>query len=784
MAITWGSWNDYGSTNGGSMRIGFDITPSVVTNTSATFTATVGVYTQNERPFTSAPDSQQLNFYDDWGSLGPAYTNAEGTAPVLRHTKVYTYTYGAYYSTASPGTVNLCGEVHDGPIPFVCVAVVIPGRPPDPPDPPSSVVLTRNSDTQATLTWTRNATTAKPYNNQTIQLRRWDGATPWTDAGFASIVSASGTATSYVKSGLEANHAYQLRIRSENAGGSSAWVNSGVIFMTPAAPSAASSVMGSTGTAITTTWTDNAYNYSPTAPLTWKVQRSVSGGAFADIGTVASQAMTSFTDLTANTALTNAYRVAALAGALQSAYTTAATVPAATPPLAPTLLSPNGTSVDLVNDANFFQWTHNPGPTGTVATHFSIEYSSNAGSTWMALPGAANVASGVAGFTVPAGTLSNGVAYLWHVKTEGVVSAGFGPFSASAALTGSTRPTVTLNQPTSTTHTLSIIASWSYAQAELFPQAAWQALLYAADGVTLLEEKDGFDASSTTIFAYPAVTGTTYVVKVRAQSSVGIWSNYASVTTAYSLFPPADVTASGEYVLCTGGVLLHFAPTASILGTTVDVALITLERRTGGSDWVTLADGLLVPTDFLDTLPTTNGLNEYRITAVSATPSRAVMPILSVQGTDGQNASGDPLWAWIAYGDNFENILRVHGDLQISETTAREKTNQHFLGRAKPVALVGQATDRAVTTSGRLFFDQFCPDLIPDNCKYDSPAEGWNTAGLVSDAVCYRDYTGRRFFGTLSDVAVGEVSWPGISSVRFTVTEIDFTERYVQLVVM
>jgi hypothetical protein len=773
--IIWGEWNGSG---GNQMRIGFDISVTGVSSGTPSITWTIDVYTQNQYAYHG--NTGHLNYYQDLPLGMTAFTNNEGTSPVYRETKTWTYTYSTFGS--SPGHLHLSAEVHDGmnAIPFVTVTVDIPPRPYDPPAPPSAVVLTRNSDTQVTLNWTRNATTAAPYNNQTVQLRRWDGATAWTEASWASIASVSGTATSYVKNGLEANHAYQLRIRSENAFASSAWVESNIILMSPAAPSGVTSAMNSTGSAITTTWTDQAYTYPATG--TWKIQRSVNGGAFADLGTVAGKTPTSYTDNTANTTVSNAYRVAAVVGALLSAYAVAPTVPAATPPLAPTLLSPNGSSVDFVNDGAVLTWQHNPGATGVIQTHFTIEKSINAGSTWTALAGATDVASTASSFTLAPGVLSNGVPYLWRVRTEGIVAAGYGPNSAGAAVTGSTKPTVTRTLPTSSTNTYKIIASWVYAQAELYPQAGYQVRLYDSTGTVLLEEINGFDDASSVIFAYAAVSGTSYVVTIAVKSSLGIWSTVSSITTAYVLFPPANVTSSGEYQLCTGTVLLHFAPTAAVVGVTVDIESITLERRTPGSDWVTLATGLLIPTDFLDTLPATHGVNEYRITAVSATPSRATMPLLVVEGADGLN-EGDPLWAWVSYGDNFEFDLRVHGELDITETTGRVKAQQYFLGRPKPVALVGQNTRRAVSVGGSLFYDQRCavPSAV-DLCTYDSPPAAWSEAGITSEVVCYRDFTGRRLFGTLSDISVKDTLWPGMGQVGFSVTEVDFTERYVQLV--
>ena len=775
MAIQWGVWNAYG---GNAMRVGFDVTVSPVTSASTSVTWTLKAYTQNQYRYYS--EAQKLHYYDVFGSLYTYFTNDEGTDPVLRDTKTYTYTYTTYGS--SPGHLHFsmeANEFHPGPIPYITVDAEIPARPYSLPAAPTSAVLTRSSDVQAVLNWTRNSVPEGLYVNQTIAMRTWSGAETWTEDDWVNVATVSGTATSYTRTGLSANRVYQFRVRAENPTGSSAWAVSNVIFMTPAAPSNVVSVMNSTATAITTTWTDLSYTYPATG--TWTIQRSVAGGAYSNIGTVSGKTPTSFTDSSPSVGVTNRYRVAAVVGALQSSYTEGNIVSAPTPPLAPTLLSPNGISVDFVNDAVVFAWQHNPGGTGTLQTHFTIEYSSNAGASWSALPGATDVLSASSSFTLAAGTLTNATPYLWRVRTEGIVAPGYGPNSASAAVTGSTKPTVTLALPEATTNTIPIVAEWAYSQVELYPQAAYQALLFAADGTTLLEELNGFDASTSVDFTYPTVTGNTYVVKVRAMSSLGLWSNYATATTAFVLFPPAPVTTTGVYQPCTGTVRLTLLPTTAVPGTTVDIESVTIERRVEGGEWVILATGLLIPTDFIDGLPLTRGLNEYRITATSATPSVAVNPILEMYGTDG-DAPGDPLWAWVSYGDNFEFDLRVHGDLQITETSGRVKANQHFLGREKPVTLVGQNVNRSVSVAGSLFFDARCAVDV-DNCTYDSRPAQWRDAGLNSEVVCYRDYTGRRFFGTLADVAVSDGVWPGKASVSYGVTEVHFTERYIQLVV-
>lgn len=781
MAINYGPWWYSWPSNG--LRLGWEITASEVTNASTDITYTLKLYSQNQ--YSYGGDAQSINFKDALGDDGDypdfEFTNSEGSEAVLRTTLTYTYTYTTYGT--SPGDLHMVAELNGGAggiAPYASQTVTIPARPYAPPNPPTSAVLTRNSDTSATLTWTRNSVAGNLYQSQTIAVREWAGATPWTDASWTTVATVSGSATSYTRTtGLQANRAYQFRVRANNSNGSSTWAESGVIFMTPAAPSGVTSALNSTATAITTTWTDNAYTYPATG--TWKIQRSVDGGAYADNGTVASKTPTSYTDNSPAAGSTNTYRVAAVVGALQSAYATGNTVAAPATPQPPTLLAPDGVSVDFVHDDVVFTWQHNPGGTGVAQTKFAIEYSDDAGANWDPLTGAEDVTSAVSSFTLAAGTLANGVPYLWRVKTAGVTSAGYGSFSAAAAVTGSSKPTATFILPIDPTNTFSIIASWAYDQVEVLPQTAWTAQLWNAAGTVLLEEQVGYDSGAEATFAYVAETGTTYGVRVRVMSSAGVWSDWIWTTTEYILLPPVLPISSGTFQPCSGTVLLEFAPGTVTPGTDVAIESITVERRAPGEDWVVLAAGLLIPTEFIDTLPVTNGVNEYRITAVSATPSRATAPILEVAGTDG--AKGSPLWVWLNYGDHFEHVLRVQGDLSISASTGRAKATQHFLGRPKPVALVGQAVTRAVSVGGTLRYDAVCPVSVPDSCRYDTAPSFWEAAGEDAEVVCYRDYTGRRLFGTLGQsVSVEELAWPGMARVGFDVTVVDFTERYILLV--
>lgn len=1163
MTIQWGSY-DLGSSPGGTsgMRVGIEVTNTSVSNGSSSVTFTFKVYTQNYLAYTG--DSQGLAFGGGGGSGSVSFSNSSATgAVVLRATRTYTYNYPSTSYGSSPGGISFSATstgAFDGTSASKSIVAPVPARPYAAPARQTGVTLTRNSDTQATLTWSRAATTAAPYTSQTIQYRYWTGSA-WS--AWMSAATATSTATSYVRTGMSANNIYQFQIRANNTVGSSSFAASNGISMTPAAPSNVVSAVSASGTQITTTWARNhVIPYSPYV-TTYTIQRSVNGAAYAALASgITTQ---SYTDATPG-AGTNRYKVLATTTyppGTSSAYVEGNTVSTIVPPLAPTLLSPNGPVVDLSQPLTF-TWQHNPGADGAAQSMFRIQYSANGGTTWQNL--VSDVASSVSSYTMPGGTLPNQITpYQWQVKTVGVASASYGPYSATATFTGSSVPTTSLYSAgvsaalrtnyllnpsievdtsyynsgngaptlsrvntrafsgtwslrvlatstaaefnavvnglvvgqtytlsayvynpsvggftdfrvnpsgpstgntvttkdawvrstctfvaTGTSHTMffeapggstignnifvdafmledgdtatayfdgstpdttgsdyawigaannsvstaaaltggsgnpTVVAalplkmSWTYAQANGLLQAAWEAELYAADGVALLESLSGTGRGRTAAFASNLTDGTSYVVRTRVQSTVGLWSAWATSTITVSLPVPAPATIAPEYQPCTGAMALHLeglAPassavnrtnlllnpgpnlpsganwasnsaggsaaisyptegespsglcaklswtvaattpsaqlrmaagtgsngrpigagvTAAIMGTfktsvagqtwqlraacytaagasISDVVLATIspggnttfslsathvtpattafilpylnqsagpnmgvgdwvrgwsallevapavttyfdgstpdistvvynwtgavgaststavgrsevaaiaaiiERRIGDGEWVTLGQ-IELPNDFIDTVPLTNGLNEYRATSVSSAPSYNVGPVVEAYGTDGQVRGNCDQWVFVSYGPGFSNILRTRSNLKITSANSRVRASQAFLGRKKPRLAVGQNTNREVGVSATLHWDDFTP--VDDECYYDSPPIDWEAMSDEADIVCYRDYTGRRIFGMLSDVNCEEVRWRGWSTVSFSVTEDYYAEAY------
>ena len=747
-----------------SVGINVSMSPSTVTSGTTSVTITWTVYAKSDSYGFNDPQTMTMS---NAMSATANYTMVSGSgASVTKQV----WSGSQTVSTSTSGTVSrtltaAASGLFNGGTPSHTRSITIPKRPNANPAAPSAVTAVRDSDTQATVAWTSNATAGAPYTSLIIQRRVHSYPDVWS--GWSTIATTSAGATSYVDTTTSTNHRYDYKVRANNSAGSSSYVAAAAyVYTTPAGPSSVTAVGINNGAQIQLSWVDAAY-FSSTN--TWTVQRSVNGGAYANVATGIAQGTVTWTDPSPGVG-SNKYRVAAFraAGSLLSAYTESNTLSTIVVPLAPTLLSPNGTTRDFAVDQTF-SWWHNHGGDGIGQSHYIAEYSSDGGTTW--LPLATNVASSTTFTTVPGGTLTNGVAYLWRVATQGSTTVAFSPWSAPATVVGSSAPTVTPSSPAATVNTLPLVAEWAYNQDESSPQTAWEASLFAVDGTTLLQALAGTTGSVAT-FSYPLVDATSYMVRVRARSGAGVWSEWADAPFNFLLLPPAAATLLGEYQRCSGTVVLSVDVEAPVEDVTVTAEAVSIERSINGGEWVTLVTGISPPVDFIDTLPSLSGVNEYRATTVSGAPSYFVGEPVVVEGTGDDPGCG--LWVFVSYGPGFSNILRVQGEPRISEQSGRTRESHSFLGREKPVLLVGDNTGLSVSFSGKLHYDDRVRST--DECKYDSPPVDWRHAAHHSEIVCYRDYTGRRIFGELSGVEADEILHPGFGSVKFTVLENDYTE--------
>ena len=766
MSIAWGSW-EYSGGNG--MRVGVEATISKPSHSSSSVTATFKIWTGNQYNY---GDPQTMNFEGNLGGSS-GYTNNQGSgSSTLRFTKTYTYTYPGGSYGSSPGSVSGGGTVsgaYNGVTPSKTVSIAVPARPYATPAAPHGMIASRNSDTSAAVRWSNNPSSGAPYTNLTLQRQTYTNGS-W--GSFSTIATLSGGTTSYTDTKISANHIFKYQVRANNSVGSSGWAQSGFVYTTPAAPTSVSAAMGPTGTTIAVTWTRADYRSSD---IRFTVQRSVNGAAY---GTVASLInATSWTD-NAPGGGSNTYQVQAVSTApnpdLASGFTKSNVVATIVPPLAPSNLSPNGVVIDLGQDATF-SWKHNPGGDQAAQSKAELSTSADAGVTWTVLVTLTQVDSS---YLLSAGTLTNGPTYQWRVRTQGVASVGWSPYSAVATVTGRDQPTVTLDpaQPPPSLGVLPLVVAWEWNQGQGDLQAAWVAELYGPDN-TLLETLGASDASTSATFSAAMADQVTYTVRVRGMSSRNQWSEWATTTTTVSLLPPVAVPIQAEEFSCSGTVGLTLIPDEAVEGSTVPVDYVDVQRRINGGEWVTIMVHVEVPTSVLDMTPPSVGTTEYRLIITSITPSQQVGPIVTVEGENlCEHGVDNGEWVFVSYGLDFSTVLRFHGNPEIGSTTGRTRVAQHFLGRPDPVALLGGNTTTTVKAAGALHYAECCYELDPaGDCHHDSPVADWEAAGTDSGVVLYRDYTGRRIFGLLSEVECS-FAYVNYGTVSFTVTEIDYDE--------
>lgn len=751
------------------MRVGCDYSYSNVDTNSASFTIHYWWYVQTQYNYSG--DVQALNF-SGWygGATGYTLNSGHGGVTLVSENDA-TYNYGGW--GGSPGNIDVCAQVsgaYNGSTPTLCLSLWIPGRPYAPPLEPFPRSATRDNDSEITVNWTRTDTAQRPWDFVQVALNRY-GTNGWQAMGI--VASIPGQPASAHFTNLPTNYIYDYIVLSGNSVGNSGWFSVGWVWTRPDPPSNVSAVLGPTGTTIPITWVNHHYS---DGSQTLTIERSVGGGGWAQVATGLSWGTAAWEDPTPG-AGTNKYRVKVTSAGLDSTWAESNVVSTVVPPLAPTALAPDGIAVDTFGLGAVLTWTHNPGGDFAAQSHYTIEKSSDGGANWTALAAATNVASAVSSHTVAPGVLANGGTWMWKVKTQGGTTAAFGPFSDPATINAETTPTLSFaaGQPSNPTLALPVRVGWVYAQAQAVAQTAWEASLFAADAVTLLEHQGGTGATALVSFAYPVTDGVTYWVAVRAMSGSGLWSIWITTDTTIDLPPPAPTTLVPTYQPCTGTMSLAITSADPGPGEAV-VESVVVERRVAGGDWVVLARDVPPVTTMLDLIPLTNGLNEYRATGVSSTPSTLVNPVVQVQGTDGQNLGPgrDGLWVFLNYGDGFATVLRVHNDLDIQDSPSRTQRLQGFLGRRKPTLLSGTGISRQVSVGASLFYQDPCPD--PDTCRFDSPPVDWITAGEDAAVVCYRDFTGRRLFASLDGVQVSDGVWPGHAALGFKATEADYIE--------
>lgn len=387
------------------------------------------------------------------------------------------------------------------------------------PNAPSSLSVTRVSDSQQTLNWTRNST----YTSVVVQRRQLlPTLTSWQQVGVAS-----GNAATFTDKSTVANRQYQYRVAGRGASGQSDWSNLAVINTTPIAP------IGVTAKRSGSTIVVSAATVSSIA-----AEHDVRDGE-----TIVSTGVSlPWTHVDPNPAVPHTYTVRSrTTGTLTSDWSSPSnTVQLVAAPNAPTGLAPNGV-VWASDEDVLFRWKHNP-VDSSDQSEFELNYRLDGGA-WTTVPGAT-----AEQLSVPLGV----AAVDWQVRTKGA-HPDWSPWSSVAAFTVIDRPGVAIVQPEGEWDASILSTEWTWFQGQDRPQSSWQVeLLDAANQV--VEARSG--AGPTTALTFNArLSEGAWTVRVRAATG-DVWSVWATVTFPVVFTPPGEPYLVGEWDETQGGVQL------------------------------------------------------------------------------------------------------------------------------------------------------------------------------------------------------------------------------------
>lgn len=697
------------------MRLGRELTvsPSSPTASTTSVTVTLRLYvgtrysvsdSNNSYSVTggfSASGSKSFSHgsSSSWSSANVTLIGTWSKTVPLSYSSRETVSFSATLSgvEATPGTARISGSV------------TVPLRPVSSAAAPTNVNVVRSSDARHTVSWTRQATTAAPYDR--IEVQRWDSVA----AAFKTIATISGTATSFVDTSTVANRRYRYAIRGTNAWGKGAYGYSVFFNTSPSAPQ--SPIATKTGQDIQVRWSRTAYTAAH-----YEVQDYADGTAQTPTVLTGENAW-GHLFVNPDASRTHAYRVRAryvdpVLGTLYSAWSPlSATVQLQAPPAAPTNLQPGSGAVDATEPATL-TWNHNPVDT-TAQTAYELQYRPQGG-TWT---GTGKTTTSRTSHPLPADTFTNGQSIEWQVRTWGE-HADPSPWSALAVFGTSARPTATVLAPVGTLEGSEITVLWAFYDSEDSAQTQARVALYDAAG-DRLEYQTILGPRTSLRLATRAQDGQTYTVTVQVRDSAGVWSLEAreTITVSYAAPPVGELTTMWDEE--TGTITVQISHPEPAEGE-VEAVTCSLWRSANGDPWVLLADELPLDTAVVDLIPATHGVNHYRLITTSALPSTSESPAVAV--------AVESSWIYLNAGPNFSQMARAAYNAQVSYDESRERSLVHLAGREYPVEVTGESRTGTIQVSARLGWDS-------------SPWSMWEAVADLPAPFCYRDPSKRVFVG-------------------------------------
>jgi hypothetical protein len=445
---------------------------------------------------------------------------------------------------------------------------------------------------------------------------------------------AASTATTATVTGLVNGTGYLFRVASVNGVRTGVYsANSAMVTPStvPDAPAAGTGVRGNGQVQLS--WTAPVFNGGG-AVTDYTIQYSSNSGASWQTFTDAVSAATSATV----TGLTNGtgylFRVASVndVGAGSYSANSSTVTPATTPgsPTAVTGIRGNG-QVQL-------SWTAPVSDGGLSVTDYTIQYSSNSGSSWQTFTDAVSAATSA---TVTG--LTNGTGYLFRVASVNNVGAGL--YSAnSSAVTPATTP----GSPTAVTGARGngqVQLSWTAPVSDGGSAVTDYTIQHSTDSGSSWQTVTDAASSAASATVTGLTNGTGYLFRVASVNEVGTGSFTAtssSITPTAVPLPPSNViTTRGK-----GIVIVSWTAPVSTGG--VRITDYRVQQSTnGGLSWVTVRDGVSTSTRTVVSGFVMGRDYIFRVASVgrfgagdSSSPSRVVVPATAPSVPVGLLATG------------------------------------------------------------------------------------------------------------------------------------------------
>jgi titin len=486
-----------------------------------------------------------------------------------------------------------------------------------------------------------------------------------SDAGntWSSLARAPSSSTSGTLTGLTAGATYVVRVAAINALGAGPYSASSAPLVLKTAPAAPENLLAVPGNgSASLTWSAPASDGGASIN-NYVIQFSSNGGTtWSSVSRGASSALSALVSSLSN-GTSYVFKVAAVNAVGTGAWSSvsSAITPSTVPSVVQSLASaPADSSVEL-------SWSAPASSGGSNVVDYIIQYSSDAGTTWVTFNDGVSASS-----TALVASLSNGTSYVFRVAA--VNAAGTGATSSSVSATPRTTPDAPTNL-SGTAGTGAIDLAWDMPVSNGGASISTYVVQHSSDsGATWVSFAHAASAA-TSLNITGLANGTSYIFRVAAVNAAGtgIFSSVSSPYTPGALLDaPTALVGIGQ----NQAVSLSWAAPPVPSGVTL-LDYEVLHSSDNGSTWITAADGVsTAPSSVIGSL--TNGTSYvFKVAAVTAggsgsfsSQSAPVTPYTTPQAPSSVTPTAGDLSATLSWAAPSSN-----GGAAISDYTIQYSSN-------------------------------------------------------------------------------------------------------------